>query len=106
MEDEVVALDRAVPGLDTAALSRVLSPSECDDALAAISPTSSTSHGLPVHLVLLELLLHPIVSLVFQADPPDDDVMRRPPRPSSHALAPTALWRSGAVGVTLAVGVV
>src|SRR5690606_16200949 len=26
---------------------------------------------LPVHLVMLELVLHPIVSLVFQADPPD-----------------------------------
>jgi Ca2+-transporting ATPase len=25
---------------------------------------------LPIHLVLLELLLHPVVSLVFRADPP------------------------------------
>ena len=31
---------------------------------------------LPVHLVLLEILLHPVVSLVFQADPADADVMR------------------------------
>ena len=39
---------------------------------------------LPIHLVVLELLLHPIVSLVFQADPPADDAMRRPPRPGPH----------------------
>jgi Ca2+-transporting ATPase len=61
---------------------------------------------LPVHLVLLELLLHPIVSLVFQADPADADVMRRPPRPAGYALSPRALWRPYAIGVTLAIGIV
>jgi len=61
---------------------------------------------LPVHLVLLELLLHPTVSLVFQADPPDANVMQRAPRPVSDALRLRALWRPYAVGVTLALGVV
>jgi P-type Ca2+ transporter type 2C len=61
---------------------------------------------LPIHLVLLELLLHPIVSLVFEADDADLDVMRRAPRASSRSLGIAALWRPYAVGVTLALGVV
>jgi Ca2+-transporting ATPase len=61
---------------------------------------------LPVHLVVLELLLHPVVSLVFQADPADDDAMRRPPRPVADALRLRALWRPYAVGLVLALVVV
>lgn len=61
---------------------------------------------LPVHLVLLELLLHPIVSLVFQADPPDADVMRRPPSRPGEALRLRALWRPYAIGLTLAAGII
>lgn len=57
---------------------------------------------LPVHLVVLELVLHPIVSLVFQADPADADVMSRPPRPVSHGLGIRALWHPYAVGLLLA----
>ena len=56
--------------------------------------------------MLLEILLHPVVSLVFQADPADDDVMRRPPRPVGDALRPSALWRPYAVGSTLAAGII
>ena len=58
---------------------------------------------LPIHLVALELLLHPVVSLVFQADPPDPDAMRRPPRPVEDALRLRALARPYAVGTVLAV---
>jgi P-type Ca2+ transporter type 2C len=61
---------------------------------------------LPVHLVLLELLLHPVVSLVFEADPADDDVMRRPPRPAGSALGVHALARPWLLGVSLALGVI
>jgi Ca2+-transporting ATPase len=57
---------------------------------------------LPIHLVALELLLHPVVSLVFQADPPDPETMRRPPRPVADALRLRALARPYAVGVVLA----
>jgi Ca2+-transporting ATPase len=57
---------------------------------------------LPIHLVVLELLLHPIVSLVFQADPADVDAMRRPPRPVADALRLRALARPYAVGIVLA----
>ena len=34
---------------------------------------------LPVQLLLLQLVLQPVVSLVFEADPPDADIMTRPP---------------------------
>jgi Ca2+-transporting ATPase len=61
---------------------------------------------LPVHLVLLEIVLHPVVSLVFQSDPADDDVMHRPPRPVGDALRIRSMWRPYAVGGTLAVGII
>lgn len=61
---------------------------------------------LPVHLVVLELLLHPVVSLVFQADPADVDAMRRPPTPVADALRLRALGRPYAVGIVLAVVVI
>lgn len=58
---------------------------------------------MPVHLVVLELLLHPIVSLVFQADPASPDAMRRPPRPVGDALRLRSLARPYAVGIVLAI---
>ncbi len=61
---------------------------------------------LPVHLVVLELLLHPVVSLVFQADPADADAMHRPPRPVEDALRLRSLWRAYAVGCGLAVVII
>jgi Ca2+-transporting ATPase len=60
---------------------------------------------LPVHLILLELLLHPVVSLVFQADPADPNVMSRAPLPASSGLGLAALWRPYAVGMSLAAGI-
>lgn len=36
---------------------------------------------LPVHIVLLELLIDPACSIVFEAEPESRDVMTRPPRP-------------------------
>jgi len=38
---------------------------------------------LPVHIVLLELLIDPACSVVFEAEPEAADVMARPPRPRS-----------------------
>jgi Ca2+-transporting ATPase len=61
---------------------------------------------LPVHLVLLEILLHPVVSLVFQADPADADVMHRPPRAVGDALRLRTMWRPYAVGSVLAGGII
>ena len=54
---------------------------------------------LPLHVVLLELIIDPACSLVFEAEPADDDAMRRPPR---RADAP--LFRATAVVRALAVG--
>ncbi len=50
---------------------------------------------LPVHLVFLELVLHPTVALVFEADAADPDLMRRPPRGRAVGL----LDRSQSAGV-------
>ncbi len=61
---------------------------------------------LPIHLVVLELLLHPIVSLVFQADRASDDAMRRPPRPVGDALRLRALAPAYLVGLLLAAALV
>ena len=36
---------------------------------------------MPVHIVLLELLIDPACSIVFEAEPAADDIMQRPPRP-------------------------
>lgn len=36
---------------------------------------------LPAHIVLLELCIDPACSVVFEAEPEADDLMRRPPRP-------------------------
>jgi Ca2+-transporting ATPase len=36
---------------------------------------------LPVHIVLLELLIDPACSIVFEAEPESADIMTRPPRP-------------------------
>lgn len=35
---------------------------------------------LPLHLVWLELIVHPTAALVFESDPPAPDLMTRPPR--------------------------
>jgi Ca2+-transporting ATPase len=62
---------------------------------------------LPVHLVWLEIVVHPTSSLVFEADPPSPDIMRRPPRRSSAAglITLADLRRPVLLGATLSVAV-
>ena len=48
---------------------------------------------LPVHVVLLELLIDPACSIVFEAEPEAADLMRRPPRPL--AASPFVLGNIG-----------
>ncbi|HEX5417404.1 MAG TPA: cation-transporting P-type ATPase, partial [Chloroflexota bacterium] len=61
---------------------------------------------LPSLLILSELIVHPTVSLVFQADPAPPDLMRRPPRrPGAGLLAGADLIRALAEGLTLGAGV-
>ena len=49
----------------------------------------------PVHIVFLELIIDPACSIVFEAEPEEDDVMRRPPRnPSARLVGRRTLWMS------------
>jgi len=41
---------------------------------------------LPVHIVFLELIIDPSCSLIFEAEEPEADVMRRPPRNPQEPL--------------------
>ena len=43
---------------------------------------------LPVHLVWLELVVHPVSALLFEGEPAAPDVMARPPRPPGSPLMP------------------
>ncbi|HEY6959616.1 MAG TPA: HAD-IC family P-type ATPase, partial [Candidatus Limnocylindria bacterium] len=61
---------------------------------------------LPVHLVFLELVLHPTVALVFEADPGDADVMHRAPRRRDAGLLERReIAGLVARGLTLTIGV-
>jgi Ca2+-transporting ATPase len=58
---------------------------------------------LPIHLVWLELIVHPVSALVFQAEPATASVMSRPPRDPGVPLLPrAAIVRSSAAGALLA----
>jgi Ca2+-transporting ATPase len=54
----------------------------------------------PVHIVFLEFVIDPACSLVFEAEPSDDGVMRRPPRNPRERLFSTQM-----VGVSLLLGI-
>ena len=58
----------------------------------------------PVHLVWLELIIHPVSALVFEAEAPPDDVMLRPPRdPRAPLVERRLVVRSLLSGVLLMV---
>lgn len=40
----------------------------------------------PMHVVLLELLIDPVCSLVFEGEPSERDAMSKPPRPANETL--------------------
>ncbi|RYY86964.1 MAG: cation-translocating P-type ATPase, partial [Comamonadaceae bacterium] len=62
---------------------------------------------LPLHVVLLELLIDPACSLVFEAEPAPDDSMTVPPRRSDDALFSLAsAARAFAMGALVFAGVV
>jgi len=62
---------------------------------------------LPVHIVLLELLIDPACSIIFEAEPERPDLMDRPPRPVSDSpfasgpLGHAVLQGLGVAGVLL-----
>ncbi len=41
---------------------------------------------MPVHILFLELVIDPACSVVFEAEPEDEDVMRRPPRNPTSSM--------------------
>jgi len=41
---------------------------------------------LPIHIVFLELVIDPSCTLIYEAEPADDDIMRRPPRDPKERL--------------------
>jgi len=41
---------------------------------------------LPIHIVFLELIIDPACSFVFEAEPAEENVMKRPPRPRGEPL--------------------
>jgi len=48
---------------------------------------------LPTTMVWLEIIVHPTAALVFAADPPDPDIMKRPPRRPSDPFFPPGTLR-------------
>jgi Ca2+-transporting ATPase len=60
----------------------------------------------PMHLVLLELIIDPLCSIVFEAEPSEADAMRRPPRNAAEPLFGSAQIALAAVqGLVLLLGV-
>ena len=40
----------------------------------------------PLHVVFLQLVINPVCSIVFEAEPSEDDAMTMPPRPANASL--------------------
>ena len=73
--------------------------------LALTAPLIGVPILLPIHLVWLELVIHPIAALVFESEPPPPDLMTRPPRPPSEPMLPRRLLvRAAITGGVLALG--
>jgi Ca2+-transporting ATPase len=64
---------------------------------------------LPVHIVFLELVIDPACSMVFEAEPAENGIMRRPPRPAGEGLFSLARVGPGllqGLGTLIACGVI
>jgi Ca2+-transporting ATPase len=63
----------------------------------------------PVHIALLEMVIDPVCSLVFEAETEEDDIMRRPPRDPDEPLfsGPMVAWSllQGALAFLVAAGI-
>ena len=61
---------------------------------------------MPIHLVWLELIVHPVSALLFQGDAPPADLMRRGPRdPRGPMLPRSSVAHSTASGALLTIAV-
>jgi Ca2+-transporting ATPase len=74
--------------------------------LALLAPLSGIPLLLlPVNLVWLELIVHPVSALAFEGDPGPEDIMRRPPRDSAASIiALDAMLSPALSGAMLTVG--
>lgn len=55
---------------------------------------------LPIHIVFLELIIDPASSIVFEAEPENPEVMKRPPRdPREPLFSRHALWFGALQGI-------
>lgn len=52
---------------------------------------------MPIHILLLQLIIDPTCSLVFEAESSEEDVMQRPPRSTSASIFDRRIVRSGAI---------
>jgi Ca2+-transporting ATPase len=52
---------------------------------------------MPVHILFLQLIIDPVCSIVFEAEPEEADVMQRPPRLSSARLFDYKIMKHGLV---------
>jgi P-type Ca2+ transporter type 2C len=60
----------------------------------------------PMHIAFLEMIIDPVCSLVFEAEPEEEDAMSRPPRPPDQPLFSGALIGWGLVQGTFAFALV
>jgi Ca2+-transporting ATPase len=61
---------------------------------------------LPVHIVFLEFIIDPTSTLVFEAEPAEPDIMRRPPRnPRAHLFSGRLLIVSALQGLSILIAV-
>jgi Ca2+-transporting ATPase len=61
---------------------------------------------MPIHLVWLELIVHPVSALLFQGDAPPADLMTRPPRAPEAPMLPRASVIRSCLSGTLLTGAV
>ncbi len=75
-------------------------------ALALVPPLVGWPPMLsPLHIVLLQLVIDPTCSIVFELEPAEADVMRRPPRRRDERLVSRAqVLRGVALGVAALIG--
>ncbi|OGB04732.1 MAG: ATPase [Burkholderiales bacterium RIFCSPLOWO2_12_FULL_64_99] len=61
---------------------------------------------MPVHIAFLELIIDPVCSVVFEAEPEEDDVMHRPPRSPGSPLLSRGLLLGSLVQGLLVMGLI
>lgn len=55
----------------------------------------------PVHLAFLELIIDPVCSIAFEAEPAEPSIMKRPPRPALNRLFSKSVLTAGMLEGTL-----